>query len=285
MSTYTSFAVAGAGNVGIPIVKALLERGARVLVLTRSSSSNPKALSEHPNLKVASVEYTDRAGLSTLLRDHKVEVFVSAVSYLGGALDAQRPLADAAKDADIKLFVPSEFGVPSEGATEGVSSVKARFAAYLKSLGIPSLRLYNGLFQEYIPWVGIVPETGKFHILGKGETPVSFTSVPDVAGFLAHVLTTQSPTKLADVQLRIEGQRVSLNDIVRLYGGTVPAVYVDSIPGTDPVRAFLQGEFERGAGSTGWDPKLEKDNDQLAGSANGLWDGHEWATVKETLKL
>ncbi|KAH7908252.1 hypothetical protein BJ138DRAFT_377761 [Hygrophoropsis aurantiaca] len=287
MATYTSFAIAGAGpSIGIPIVKALLSRNARVLVLSRPSSSSVKLLPEHDNLKVAPVDYADTAAVSALLQEHNIRVLISAMSYQDGALDAQRPLADAAKAAGVELFVPSEYGLPSAGAVHGVSATKEGVAAYLKDLGISSLRLFNGLFQEYIPWVTAVDETGEFNVVGRGETPVSFTAIADVAGYLAHVLTKHPPAKLANVQLRIEGQRASLSEIYELYRprSKIPVKYVDSIAGTVPVRDFLQGEFEKGAGSTGWDNELERDDAAAAGSANGLWDDHKWITIAETLQ-
>ncbi|KAH7921243.1 NAD(P)-binding protein [Leucogyrophana mollusca] len=286
MSTYTSFAVAGAGSIGAPVVNALLERNVKVLVLTRSSSGS-KSFPEHANLTVAPVEYTNREATSALLREHGVEVVVSTLTFANkGAKETQTLLADVSKEADVKLFVPSEFGLPTEGATEGFPAEKSQFAAYLKSIGIPSLRLYTGLFQEYIPWTGAVPETGKFHIVGKGNTPVSFTSIPDIAGYLAHVLTTLPPSQLADVQLRIEGERLTLNEVARLYGDKVPAVHVDSItvPNSE-IRNYLQGIFESGPGSSGWDLRSGKDDADLARSGNALWKGHEWSTVKQVLAL
>lgn len=72
--------------------------------------------------------------------------------------------------------------------------------AYLKSVGIPATRIYvsaqcltssqsdtdsksqTGLFTEYIPWLVDYPNGGKVKVIGKGEQPVSFTSVSDIAG-------------------------------------------------------------------------------------------------------
>ena len=98
--------------------------------------------------------------LTSILREHKVEVVISALAF--GALPAQRPIAEAAKDAGVKLFVPSEYGMPTEGGKDGHLVVKSEFAGkfdmtrypnlglcdslcapdYVKSLGIPLLRVY-----------------------------------------------------------------------------------------------------------------------------------------------
>ncbi|KIK47984.1 hypothetical protein CY34DRAFT_798846 [Suillus luteus UH-Slu-Lm8-n1] len=166
MSLYTSFAVAGAGpTIGGRIVKALVERGASVVVLARPSStsiSNPLL----EGAKIVTADYADVKAVASVLREHKVEVLVSALAY--GALPSQSPIADAAKEAGVNLFVPSEFGLPTEGGKGGHLVIKSQFADYLKSLGIPSLRFYTGLFMEFIPqFTGV--ETGKFLILGKGD--------------------------------------------------------------------------------------------------------------------
>ncbi|KAH7906328.1 hypothetical protein BJ138DRAFT_1016439 [Hygrophoropsis aurantiaca] len=288
MSTFQSFAVVGAGSsVGIPIVHALLERNASIIVLTRLSSP-PKGLPEAA--KIVSLDYFDIGSVSRVLEAHKVDVLISALAFEG--FSAQKPLADASKKAGVKLFVPSEFGMPTEGGTDGILAYKSQTAAYLRSITLPSLRLYNGLFQEWIPWVVALEETGAFIILGKGESPVSFTAIPDVAGFLAYVLTTLPPSELSDVVLRIEGDRRTFTDISKLYSeaGKASVQYVDKFP-TDiaipavEVREYLQKRFDMGAGSTGWDLIAGKEADGLAGSANKLWEGHRWKSVKETLGL
>ncbi|KAH7921159.1 NAD(P)-binding protein [Leucogyrophana mollusca] len=288
-STFKSFAVVGAGNtIGIPIVHALLSHSVPVVVLTRPSSSKelPAAAT------IAPVDYFDVGAVSRILKAHKVDVLVSALGFEG--FPAQKPLADACKEAGVKLFVPSEFGMPTEGGTDGMLLSKSQTAstAHLRSIGLPSLRLYNGLFQEWIPWVAAVEETGKFIILGKGESPVSFTAISDVAGFLAYVLTTLPPSKLSNVVFRIEGERGSMSDISKLYSksGKAPVEYVDKFPHTNQIpaaefREYLQKRFDMGAGSTGWDVVAGKEGDEPAGSANALWEGHRWKSVKETLGL
>ncbi|EGN92689.1 hypothetical protein SERLA73DRAFT_163920 [Serpula lacrymans var. lacrymans S7.3] len=292
---YTSFAVAGAGpTIGLRIVKALLARNASVLILTRLSRSAaspaPSATPQtHPSgAQVASVDYTDIASVSSVLRAHNVQVVVSAFSF--GGLEAQRPLADAAKEAGVTLFVPSEYGMVTEGGKEGHLIIKSLFAEYLKSINLPSTRVYNGMLMEFVPWLAGVPQIGKFLIAGKGDKPASFTSLEDVSGFVAHVLTTLSPSALHDKSFRIQGERTTLNAIGALYASANKASveYVDKLPddqGDFTKQAFLQGNFEAGKVSTGWDNVAAEDNVERASSANALWEGHHWISVKEALGL
>ncbi|KAG2142604.1 NAD(P)-binding protein [Suillus cothurnatus] len=283
MSLYTSFAVVGAGpTIGGRIVKALLERGASVVALARpSSTSTSSPLLE--GAKVATADYADVKAVASILREHKVEVLISAVAY--GALPSQSTIADASKEAGVKLFVPSEFGLPTEGGKGGHLVIKSQFADYLKSLGIPSLRFYTGMFMEFIPlFTGV--DTGKFLILGKGDASFSTTALDDVAGFTAHVLTSLPPAKLHDATFRVEGERTSFNKVGALYASkNIPVEHVTSLPEGYVKQTLLQGLFEQGRGSSGWDNYADKDVPEDAHSGNAAWPGHQWKTVKEVLEL
>ncbi|KAG1716762.1 hypothetical protein ID866_360 [Astraeus odoratus] len=279
MSTnnYRSFAVAGVGNtVGLPIVNSLLARNVSVVVLSRSSSNKTFPV----GTKVVSVDYSDLDTLTAVLRENAIDVVISTLAVNG--LDAQYPLADAAKAAGVKLFVPSEFGAPTGGATEGIQAQKGKFAG--KTLH----PFATGLFQELVPRVSGVQDSGKFLILGNGDTPLSLTAIPDVGEYLAHVLTTLAPEQLNNVELRIEGQRATFRELAELYKGKLPTEFVDSIPKDLPlagIMEWLQRYAEMGAISTGYDSSLKKDDPTLAGSANKLYPGYKFRTVKETLGL
>ena len=79
-----------------------------------------------------------------------VDVVISTVPI--AALDVQEKIAAAAKKVDVKLFVPSEFGNVTEGATDGISGTKANIQDQLKALGMPYAIFYTGPFQDYI-WI------------------------------------------------------------------------------------------------------------------------------------
>lgn len=118
MTSYNSFAIVGAGNLGIPTIKALLSRKASVLVLTRSS----KKAQLPEGVKIATVDYDDVQLIAKVLRDHSTEVVISTLGTQG--VTAQSKIAEAAKEAGVKLFVPSEFGLPTAGAKGGFLEIK-----------------------------------------------------------------------------------------------------------------------------------------------------------------
>ena len=98
--TFSKFAVAGgAGSLGAYITSALIKQGASVVVLSRKPVDAPEGAS------VAVVDYADAAELERVFRETGTEVVVSTLS--GAGIFSQPGLADAAKKAGVKHFVPS----------------------------------------------------------------------------------------------------------------------------------------------------------------------------------
>ncbi len=104
--------------------------------------------------KVIQVDYSNEASIKHALTG--VDVVISAVPE--AAFDVQWKIAVAAKEVDVKLFVPSEFGAISEGESEGLQPLqveKANVQAKLKALGLPYTAFYTGGFadQTWLPYV------------------------------------------------------------------------------------------------------------------------------------
>lgn len=111
MSAYSSFAILGVGDLGKHLVDALVASNSKFIVLSRPSSASTKEIPAGVN--VVTVEYTDTAAVTTVLKEHAVDVVVSVVSGYG--VEQQFSVADAAKAAGVKLFVPSEFSAVTDG--------------------------------------------------------------------------------------------------------------------------------------------------------------------------
>uniref|UniRef100_A0A0W0EZE8 NAD(P)-binding domain-containing protein n=1 Tax=Moniliophthora roreri TaxID=221103 RepID=A0A0W0EZE8_MONRR len=188
MSNYKSFALVGAnGHIGKHILKAFLSVGVNPLILTRKTSNTDTALPS--SLTVAKVDIDNVEEIAEVLKKHGIEVVVSAIA--GSALDAQqKALADAAKEAGVKLFAPSEYGVATEGVSHSPNAHSAsplvqkdQFAEYLKSKGLPWTRFFTGAFNGFVQWFGAVEENGKFNIAkGKGDVVFSATNEDDIGG-------------------------------------------------------------------------------------------------------
>jgi uncharacterized protein YbjT (DUF2867 family) len=169
MSRYTNFAVVGAGTLGNYIVQQLLKDKAagivkEVVVLTREVEYSPNncvtrdiakytwldtkgsKTTVQGDAKVVRVDYSNDGSIKHALTG--VEVVISTIS--GEALDVQGKIAAAAKEAGVKLFIPSDFGNVTEGETEGMFGAKANIQTQLKELGIPYVVFYTGPFADYV---------------------------------------------------------------------------------------------------------------------------------------
>ena len=99
-----------------------------------------------PAAKLIPVDYSNKETIKAALTG--VDVVISTVPAT--ALDVQPGIAEAAKEAGVKLFAPSEFGGPTEGATEGFFSAKANIQKELKAIGIPYALFHTGAFADLL---------------------------------------------------------------------------------------------------------------------------------------
>jgi hypothetical protein len=95
-------------------------------------------------VRIATAEYTDVPALTTALAG--AHVVISTISLL--AVDVQVPVAQAAKAAGASLFLPSEFGGPTDNL-QGLLGIKGALHATLREVGPPLLLLYTGPFADY----------------------------------------------------------------------------------------------------------------------------------------
>jgi len=112
------------------------------LAVDTKGSTNPI----QGDAKVIQVDYSNDASIKHALTG--ADVVISTVPE--AAFDVQWKIAAAAKEVDVKLFVPSEFGGISEGVSEGIDMEKANNQVQLKTLGLPYTSFYTGAFADQI---------------------------------------------------------------------------------------------------------------------------------------
>ncbi|KAK0492441.1 NmrA-like family-domain-containing protein [Armillaria luteobubalina] len=281
--SYKSFALVGANSLlGKHILNALITENVPVLVLTRKTSDSSSNILASSNIKIAKVDYEDSAEVSAVLKENKVDVVILAVKTVPGG-KSQYALADTAKAAGVKLFVPSEFGNVTAGSSLTVYKEKDDFAKHLKKIGLPSARIYTGVFFVYIPAFVGYHVNQKFNIVGKGQTKASFSALEDIGGFVAHIVTHLPAEQLNDKMFRLQSEGLTLVELAAKVG--LPPNHVDQLPGdlAESFMATAQGLIEGGQGSTGWDYETNKESMERAGSANALWPGHEWKMITPAL--
>jgi len=221
MSGFKHFAVAGAGNLGQHVVKALLQLKeddgtvTTVKVLTRIGG---RKSTELVNLGATFVEvnYDEPKSMKEALRGTEV-----VISTLGApALSAQTQLADASQAAGVQLFVPSEFGGPTDGNSgHPIFATKNSLKKHLRDTGLPFVLFYTGLFPDFVlkSSFNFDFKNGKVFFGGSGNEPISWTTLPDIGRFVAHVLTALPTEELKGRTFRIEGDRQSFNSLIASY--------------------------------------------------------------------
>ncbi|KAJ7747684.1 hypothetical protein DFH07DRAFT_747718 [Mycena maculata] len=173
MSTHKSFAVIGAGTLGLPILSVLATQNVSIVLLSRKGVDTSKTLPTSVQVAIASTTL-----VTAVFTKHKVDTVISTVT--SAAVPMQTVLADAVKSMGVKLFMPSEFGMATEAQPH---SPKNKVVEHIKSVGLPYARFFASghSFIKFIPWLTPVSDS-KITIMGSGEVPLSFTSIGDVSG-------------------------------------------------------------------------------------------------------
>ena len=209
--------VAGAtGNLGQKICFELKDRGAEVRALVRPESHEEtvKALQEKGIITVE-VDYHVMSGLESACKG--VSCVVSALAGLQDAIiDKQAKLLDAAINAGVPRFIPSDFCTDYTQLPEGCNrnfDLRKKFAEIIDHRTIKATSIFNGAFsyilQYDIPLLNPKNKTiGYFD--GKSDWKIDFTALEDTAAFTACAALDDTTPRY----LRIAGFQVSPEELV-----------------------------------------------------------------------
>ncbi len=207
--------VAGAtGNLGGQITTNLLEQGAEVRVLVRSSSN------------IETVNNLKKQGANVfLIQAWNVEEIAKAcegatcvVSALSGLreviIDAQKVLLDAAVVAGVPRFIPSDYSSDFTKFEDGSNrnlDWRREFHTHLDKAPIKATTIFNGAFMDML--TGQMPmilflKKRVFH-WGNGNQRMDFTTIKDIATFTAHAALDDTTPRF----LRIAGEQLSAVEI------------------------------------------------------------------------
>ena len=211
--------MAGAtGDLGVPIVKALLAAGYHVTALTREGSNNTSRLPKSSNLSVAQVDYSSVQSLEAALRGHAVVISTLTSTSVGD----QNPLIDAAIAAGVARFIPSEFGsdVLNEKRNQlPVFEGKVKTHEYLKAAaakhpGFAYTVICTGAFLDWglHGFVVNVPERTAI-IYNGGDVPFSATNLDTIGRAVVGVIEHLPET--ANRPVYIHDAVVTQNQLIR----------------------------------------------------------------------
>ncbi|UZT99163.1 NmrA family NAD(P)-binding protein [Chryseobacterium fluminis] len=213
--------VAGAtGSLGEKICRELQTRGANVRALIRPESNPEKT------------EALKEAGIETLVVDFSnssqlvaacsgVSCIVSALAGLKETIvEVQTQLLDAAAEAGVPRFIPSDFCTDYTQLPEGSNrnfDLRKIFTALAEKRPVRLTSVFNGAFSYVlrfgIPLLNTKEQSIAFYD-GKADWKIDFTSLEDTAAFTAEAALDDTAPRY----LRIAGFRVSPEDLVRLSG-------------------------------------------------------------------
>ncbi|KZT55909.1 NAD(P)-binding protein [Calocera cornea HHB12733] len=218
MASYRNFAIAGAnGLLGKFFVDALLKAKAsgsvgKAVILTRSEKGSDGLIARGAEPIV--VNYDTPSTLQSALQG--IDVVLS--TFHG---PPQEILADSAKAAGVKLFVPSEYaGDTTLHKEEKLFAPKDAFRRRLEQIGLPWAAFFTGPFADWIfyqPILGFDLPNGKAEVAGTGEEVLSYTSRADVARYVVHVTSTLAPSKLHNRAFKVSGERTSVTRLLAEY--------------------------------------------------------------------
>ncbi len=182
MNTLTVLVVGSTGMLGSKIVSALLDKGntnvrAMVRSINDSDEKNRQKI-EQMQAKGAAIVEADVMQPETLLQAlDGVDVVVSAVGNNEVTVPGQKNLIDAAKQKDVKRFIPSDYSVDYRKLNYGDNDnldMRKQVFEYLQQSGLEYTLVLNGAFMDnvgtpYMPQFDL--EHQIFQYWGDGETP------------------------------------------------------------------------------------------------------------------
>ncbi|KAI9897905.1 hypothetical protein N3K66_007761 [Trichothecium roseum] len=256
MAPFTKIALAGAtGNLGRPVLQALLDADFQVLVLSRIGGSSSK-LQAHPNLLIAEVDFSSSEQMRPSLVG--VDVVISCLATV--AIDSQNPLIDAAEAAGVRRFIPAEFGMntPNPQCQKlPVGAWKQSAQRYLanKHESNPAFTytaVATGAFLDWGIEVGFIvdPSRHTATLYNGGDVPFSTTNLADIARALIGVI--RNPAQTANRVVYVHSTVTTQNKLIGYAVEKDGKAWTTTVKDTDTLLKESFAAFEKadGAAST-----------------------------------
>ena len=233
--------IAGAtGNLGGKIVKSLLAKGAEVRAIVRLETDLNKIDDlRQKGVKIFQVDTSNKSEISK----HCIGAHC-LVSVLAGLretiIDTQKIFLDAAVEANVQRFIPSDYSTDFINLKEGQNrnlDLRREFHRYLDLTPIKATTIFNGPFMDLLttdmPLILFKPR--RILCWGSPDQIMEFTTTHNVAEFTAEAAIDDNTPRY----LRIAGDRLSCNDFVKLLSELTTKDYKIFRPGGISLLNFL----------------------------------------------
>lgn len=213
------------GSLGPHTIKALLSPtfisniSLPIHAITRNPSKSKLLIpnATPSNVKFHSADIKNSSSLVSIFTG--ADVVVNLVGIVG--VD-HKIIAEAAANAHVPLYIPSDFGtdISTAGPYRNLFSVINSFDQHARTLDMKTVAIRPGLVAETllrVPLIGGInyPRTGKFEYFGSLDTKLCVTSLPDIGRAVASVII-EEPSDLPDY-VRICGAEISLQELRDTY--------------------------------------------------------------------
>lgn len=204
----------GTGNLGGRIIKALIDKGAEVRVLVRSTNDKEKiARLETIGAKVILLDMTSEKEIANACIG--ATCVVSALAGLRDVvIETQKVLLNAAILAGVPRFIPSDYSLDFTNFNDGENrnlDLRREFHKYLDATSISATSIFNGAFMDMltneIPM--IIFKKRLVLYWGNADHRMGFTTVDNTALYTAYVALDESSPRY----LRIAGDQISPREV------------------------------------------------------------------------
>jgi|SRR5687768_13418823 len=196
----------GTGNLGAMIAASLLERGATVRAIVRKGGDLERAQKlRQQGVKIVEIDYASRPELARACEG--ATCVVSAMSGLRGVIvEAQTRLLDAAVEAGVPRFIPSDYAIDFAKLPAGGNrnfDLRREFKQRLDQAPIAATSILCGMFMELL--VGPAPiilfKLKRVLYWSEADQLLDFTTIKNTAAFTAAAALDRSTPRF----LRIAG--------------------------------------------------------------------------------
>ncbi|KAI9142147.1 hypothetical protein BKA69DRAFT_1070296 [Paraphysoderma sedebokerense] len=212
----------GTGGVGAHVVNAFVNKANyTVKILAREDTlkgDSKKAEIEKLKAKGVTIFTTDYSNVAQLTEVLKGADIV--VSTLGGPALGQQQinLIKASDAANVKLFVPSEFGIPQGQKEVPFGFFKPKYAAIkaIKESKLNYILMSTGFFIDttFFDWFGYDVFNARADIVGDGNVKISLTHRADVGKYLVEAVENE---KYWNQEVQVATETLTLNEIIKIY--------------------------------------------------------------------
>ncbi|KAI5805133.1 hypothetical protein EDC01DRAFT_715868 [Geopyxis carbonaria] len=241
--------VGATGNLGPHILKNLKDASdITVRVLARPTSSILKNPPE--GITIITADFNSNNSLVKALTGVDAVIFSTG---MGGFL-AQRAFLDAAIEAGVKRFIPSEFGSDLENpkaASMAVYSEKVQVRKEIKERAargdITWSAISNGPFLDWglkTGFLGINAKTNTATLFDGGNRYLSFTTLNDVGKAVVGILRNPEETK--NKLLYVQSIRTTAEKILGVVEKTVGSKFNTSIVSTEELEKKAADKISNG---------------------------------------